>query len=385
VANTIRAALGSGLLAVPFAFYSTGNIYVVVASTILITMWGCYNQLLVAECASNARKYLRVDCETFGDVCSLYLGPVGAVVGSFNVILNAVAASATYLVFIALMVQSSIFTKNHMLLILLLTLPGYYWLTFLRDASFIGPVSTAGNFFVVVAILVCLYEAAVQGTGGSFESKGLLGEVSFDGFSIFFGTQVFCSVGVAESVSIWRSMTHREEYERVVVIAGAICASTYIVFGTTMWYAFGADVKPLVLDNLGGVVSRTVEFSYALVIFFTLPIKLLPALQTFERLLPSLKEGVWVPLFRLVLVLLAAIVAIAVPDLTFLVAIIGAFCLGIVGLLMPPLMALRQGAVLGIKTTWAQVAINVTLAVVGCIAWLGCSYKVISDKVNGEA
>jgi proton-coupled amino acid transporter len=383
VANTVKAAIGSGLLAVPFAYRATGNVFVVVASTILITMWGCFNQLLVTECASNARKYLRVECETFGDVCSLYLGPVGSFIGSFNLVLNAVASSATYLVFISRMVQSSIFSENHLLTILLLTLPWYYGLTFLRDASIIGPVSTAGNFFIAVAIIVCLYEAAVQGSGGSLGSKGFWSEPSFDGYAIYFGTQLFCSVGVPESVSIWRSMTYNGQYNSVVIISGTICAFVYIIFGTVMWFAFGADVKPLVLDNLDGGVARTVEFSYALVIFFTLPIKILPALQTFEGLMPMLKEGVWVPLLRLVLVSLAAVVAMTVPDLTFLVAIIGSFCLGIVGLVLPPLMSMRQAQVLGLKSTWTQVAVNSFLALMGCVAWLGCSYKVIADKMNG--
>jgi hypothetical protein len=118
--------------------------------------------------------------------------------------------------------------------------------------------------------------------------------------------------------------------------------------------------------------------------FFTLPLKMLPVWQTIEGSFPSLQTGVGSALLRFAMVCVSTTIALLVPDFTFLCSLVGALCLGVVGLVLPPLMALKAPGILGPpgRTTLPLVVLNVLLLALGVLAVAFCTVMVVMTKVK---
>ena len=108
-----------------------------------------------------------------------------------------------------------------------------------------------------------------------------------------------------------------------------------------------------------------------------------PAIQTLEPLLlggdsPRLR---WAgPLLRAGLALSSTTLALTLPDFGFLVAFIGACCMGIIAFVLPPAMHIM----LARPTGFLRVA-HVTLLTIGVLVTVGTTAKVVLDKVAAVA
>ena len=85
---------------------------------------------------------------------------------------------------------------------------------------------------------------------------------------------------------------------------------------------------------------------------------------------------------------LAVFLALA-PDFEFLVAFIGAFCMGLIAFVLPPLMycSLLSSMARARKapTGLGALCVHSALALLGTLVFLGSTYSVVHDKLTGEA
>ena len=138
-------------------FHQSGNLAVASGLAVVIAVWSFYNQLTLVKLAADARRLLRVECLTFGDVCTLYLGRAGGIIGSTNLVIQQVAMCSTYLVFIGTMVNSATQWASSTTIVFGV-LPFFFLLTLLPDASYLAPLSSIGNIVLLAAVGVCLDE-----------------------------------------------------------------------------------------------------------------------------------------------------------------------------------------------------------------------------------
>ena len=95
---------------------------------------------------------------------------------------------------------------------------------------------------------------------------------------------------------------------------------------------------------------------------------------------------------RTALVLLSVLLALALPDFEFLVAFIGAFCMGLIAYVLPPLMVCtlllkreerQESGSLGVLTL-ASLLGHGLLCALGVLVFAGGTFQVVREKWRGH-
>ena len=101
--NTLKSVLGTGLLAMPWAFHVLRH-HVGFAVTLCLVLgaWSCYTMLLLYRCMVLAWPVTG----GYGELVHAALGPRGGTLCSLNLVVHQVMCVAAYLVFICLLYTS---------------------------------------------------------------------------------------------------------------------------------------------------------------------------------------------------------------------------------------------------------------------------------------
>lgn len=255
-----------------------------------------------------------------------------------------------------------------------LLVPAFAALAMLRSMSSIAKVSALGNVFVFLALAAVLASAWPHMSADAFDAP-VVWDVG--GMSRFFGVAAFTFAGQSEVVTVYLSMSNPERYDRVLGIASLMATVCFGAVGACVFSAYGQDTQAIVFQNMSGRLAAMTKFCMGCVMYFSGSLKLFPAIQVIENLWeePALPVVTGVPgqaLFvtstwqlavRLVLALIPSLAAMFVTDFGFLVAICGAFCIGIVAFSLPPAMY-----VLLADLSWPSSVANALLAVLGTFA-----------------
>ena len=82
------------------------------------------------------------------------------------------------------------------------------------------------------------------------------------------------------------------------------------------------------------------------------------------------------------LALLSAVLAVALPDFGFLVAFVGALCVGVLAFVLPPAIYLALAGAAELRP--AVRAAHAALLVLGVLVTVGATAKVLADKVQAS-
>ena len=117
----------------------------------------------------------------------------------------------------------------------------------------------------------------------------------------------------------------------------------------------------------------------SVVAFFSLPLKMFPAVTQMERYLLRPDAPFWMrALLCTGLAVSSAVLAATLPDFGFLLAIVGAFCVGIIAFTLPPAMLLALG---GARSPLSRAG-HVLLLVLGGLVTVVASAKVLQEKLR---
>lgn len=392
--NALKSLLGSGLLTMPYAFSATG-MYPGILLTTVFAVWSFYTSALIAKCTQRVPSAI-----TYDDVAEAAFGRAGRWLGAFILVLNQLNTCSAYLVFAVMNFASVILVEspgNYPWWLVAAAYPLFVLLACLRNMSSLAIVSTMGNICVVFSLGTILAVAAPQAQWSAF---GAFDWPSPAGVSTFFGIAAFTFAGQGEVIPIYLSMEKREDYGRVLCGVGSLSLLVNVALGALVFSAYGDNTKDNLFENLEGVAASIAKVGMSSVMYASLPLKLFPAVQVVEAVLiaddpaepddapacPFITDPRRIAV-RSLLALVPTAIAMVLKSFGFLTAFGGAFCLGIVGFVLPPIMYVRldthgdgSGLVEGLSARSRMC--HIALGVLGVMSTCYATTKVVCAQVG---
>lgn len=380
----MKACMGTGYLALPFAA-KEGGLFLFVIGILVLAAWSLYCVQRLCDCL----KYLPApdddksgaDAEvphrttgqppegtaTFGRVAWYAFGKGGLEVVDAAMLLLLMGIAVAYTSAILGFLADTPFSLGRLLdaaiagavLILLSLVPD---IGFLSNASAIGLLALLASVVIIAGYGLQEYEAS--NTAGVFSSLSFWPE-SLSGVSRWFGCLAF-GFGVAPLTYNFReSMREPDQMVPATGVAFGVVAIAYIAAGLGLFVLF-PGVTGEVLHELPpqGIVPLVTRLAMVWVALTTAPLLLVPCAE--------LLEGKWRTQNRVAvrvgIVGLAVIVAVLLPSFVQALAIVGCACVGVVGFCLPPLFHLRLSYRSGRANGSRTVLVDSLLLVWGCVA-----------------
>lgn len=249
-------------------------------------------------------------------------------------------------------------------------------LSLLKSTASLEPVAFVGNFiflFSFIAVIVFGFGT----THGDFQSVEAE-NVSASSLSSFLGLTLFALAAQSECMSIEKFLPKKVQlqYCRVLDISLTIAVCIYIAIGMLCYAFFGAHTKDVIFDNIVctgdaaavaadddeaflrcrsfdkptvSAIRNVVKIGMACMISVNYPFTLEGAVHTIEELYLGRPAKRCFGLFvepiacvgRVVCVGTTLLVAVLVPDFSFLVGLCGTFSSGLLAFVLPPLFSLK--------------------------------------------
>ncbi|KAL3694631.1 hypothetical protein R1sor_008282 [Riccia sorocarpa] len=250
----------------------------------------------------------------------------------------------------------------------------------LRDLSLLSYISAGGVIASWAIVSVVGYVGAFEGVGFSHSSGTL---INFSGLPVAVGISAFCFCGHGVFPSIYRSMKHKNQFTKVLIVCFTLVTILYGVIAVLGYTMFGDDLESQVTLNLPrSLVSSRVAIWIILVNpFAKFALSMAPlsiALEEFLPWNPKSKEFLLGSIcIRSLLVFSSVVVALAIPFFALLMVFIGSFLSIMVAVILPCLCYFKlYGRAGGISS--AEVSVLVTVLLIGFVTGIVGTYSSIS-------
>ncbi|XP_046414375.1 proton-coupled amino acid transporter-like protein CG1139 isoform X1 [Neodiprion fabricii] len=399
--HLLKGSLGTGILAMPNAFYNSGLVTGVIA-TILIGILCTYCLHVLVKAQYKLCKRMKVPILSYPMSmkyaleqgprwCKMFAPSAPGLVDGF-LIAYQLGICCVYIVFVAENIKQvtdqywpPIDAKLHMLILLVpLTLINY-----IRNLKVLAPFSSLANVITFVGLSMILYY--VFDDLPSVSERELYG--SLRNFSLYFGTTLFALEAVGVIIALENNMKTPQNfggYFGVLNIGMTVIVILYILVGVFGYIKYGAAAEGSITLNLpkGDVMAQAIKIMFAIAIFITyalqgyVPVEII--WNTYlDRRIPKNKLF-WEYVLRTIVTIATFILAIAVPRLGLFISLFGALCLSALGLAFP--------AIIEICVMWpdmgpgmSSLIKNIFLILFGIVGLVVGTYVSLVDIVNSFA
>lgn len=281
----------------------------------------------------------------------------------------------SYLIFVAntlayiFKLDQKILGLSPMTLFLWGCLPFQLGLNSIPTLTLLAPLS----IFADVVDLGAMGVVMVQDVVAFLDNKPSL--KAFGGFSVFFyglGVAVYSFEGVGMVLPLELEAKYKEKFGKVLGLTMAFITLIYGAFGILGYLAFGEETNDIITTNLGsGWISILVQICLCINLFFSFPLMMNPVYEVVERRFCDSRYCIWL---RWMVVLLASLVALLVPNFADFLSLVGSSVCCMLGFVFPALfhlivfkdqMSLKAmildgfivvlGVVMAVSGTWSSV------------------------------
>ena len=366
----LKSFVGSAVLFLPKGYDNGGLVLsnLLLMFMAIITVF-CVGRLL--ECAQALKRRGLEEC-TYSEIARISMGPVGARAVNISLVLSQLGFCCGYMIFIASNVQGAIavlrgddgsaamapnvststaevpvLTVHDPLIpawaLLALQVPLFIALSWVRRLSYFAVSNLVADALIVGGLLAIFSVALYRCVNFPLPTVHLFSSR----FPLFLGTAAFAFEGIGLVLPIFSSM-HPHLQPRLPTLLRdtlALVVVIFCLFASTVYAAFGDDVRIIVADNLPPSVAVPVQLAYSCALALTYPLMLFPVITIIEGVLipqssrvePSLK---WRKnMLRAAIVVASAGIAwMGYETLDNFVALIGGFCSVPLAIIYPVLM-----------------------------------------------
>ncbi|XP_004518973.1 proton-coupled amino acid transporter-like protein CG1139 [Ceratitis capitata] len=356
-AHFLKASIGSGVLAMPSAFanagYITGPVLTLIIGGIAVH---CLHILINSMYALCKRK--RVPYMTFSEAMTIglhdgppifkFVLPIATPLVDGFLAFYHFGICCVYVVFISESIKQIVDeylvvldVRLHMCFILI----PLFLLYSIRSLRTLAPFSTTANLMLFVGFGIVLYY--IFATLPPISTRKPFQEISR--LPIFFGTVLFAIEAVGVILAIEEKMAKPKSYIKpfgVLNVGMAIVLSLYTLLGFFGYWEYGDEALGSVTLNIPqeAVLAQVAKIIFAITTWITY------ALQGYvtadiiwnkylsKRVKNKSRHVLYELLIRATIVLLTFCFAVAIPDLSLFLSLVGSFCLSILGLIFPALL-----------------------------------------------
>uniref|UniRef100_A0A1B6LHE4 Amino acid transporter transmembrane domain-containing protein n=1 Tax=Graphocephala atropunctata TaxID=36148 RepID=A0A1B6LHE4_9HEMI len=353
VLHIIKSNLGSGLLAMPFAFHNIGLLMGSVSTVLVGVVCAHCMHILVKSSQELCYQEDRVSLTYSETVEAAFRLGAGGRVKKYSRVMKIVAdvfmfiayygVNLVYVILVADTAKQVVenhtdFVMNIRLYALLLTvilLP----IGIVRHMKLLVPFSAMANVFLLIGCSLTLY-LCIRDLP-PLSSRPLV--VAVTRWPLFFSTAIFGMEGIGTTMPIENAMHYPAHFlgcPGTLTVGMTVVAFAYFFVGSIGYIRFGDEVQGLVTLNLPqDILSESVKVFVALSILFTYPLQLSATVDVFWPMLrhrfseEHQDRGYY--LVRGTLILGTVLIAISLPHLAPVLSLVGALGFNGVGLMLP--------------------------------------------------
>ncbi|GJQ79448.1 hypothetical protein Trydic_g16306 [Trypoxylus dichotomus] len=357
--HLLKGSLGTGILAMPNAFYHAGYILGLVGTIVIgIICTYCVHLLIKAEyelCKRSKKPSLTYPATAEaalaeGPSIMQKISPYAPHIVNTFLLTYQLGTCCVYIVFISENVKSVVDaydTELHLEIYMLIILLPLILLNYIRNLKYLAPFSTGANFITFVSFGFILYY--IIHDGPTFEDREPVGEVRY--WPLFFGTVLFALEAIGVIMPLENEMKTPKAFGGtigVLNIAMSIIVTLYVGMGLLGYLTYGSDAKGSITLNIGEeeVPAQVIKILYALAIFITYGLQCYVAIDIAwneylsKRLDKNKRKTFFEYVTRTVIVLITFLLAVAVPRLELFISLFGALCLSALGIAFPAIIDL---------------------------------------------
>ncbi|XP_021701466.1 proton-coupled amino acid transporter-like protein CG1139 [Aedes aegypti] len=354
--HLLKGSLGTGILAMPQAFYNAGYISGFV-NTILIGILCTYCLHVLVQAQYILCKRHRVPILTYpismkmaleeGPACLRRFSPYAVVIVDGFMIVYQLGICCVYIVFVATNIKQlvdvylNLDVKIHCM-ILLVPLIG---INMIRNLKILAPFSTLANVITFVGLGMILYY--VLDDLPSLSEREMVTDIGR--FPLFFGTTLFALEAVGVIIALENNMATPKSFGGtfgVLNVGMFVIVALYAGMGFLGYWKYGAEALGSLTLNLPemDILSRTIRILFAVAIFISyglqcyVPVDIIWNVYLVQKYKDSNNKFVYEMLVRIVVVIVTFLLAVAIPRLGLFISLFGALCLSALGIAFPAIM-----------------------------------------------
>ncbi|XP_026472242.1 proton-coupled amino acid transporter-like protein pathetic isoform X2 [Ctenocephalides felis] len=397
--HLLKASLGTGILAMPFAFMNCGLV-LGIFFTILVAFICTHCSYVLVKCAHTLYRRTRVSAMGFAEVAEVAFqkGPEPTRKYGYGfrlLILNCLfltyfGTCSVYSVIVAKNFQQVIEhhtgnVQDDRIYIAVLLLP-LILLCWVPNLKYLAPISMLANVFMGLGLGITFYYLVMETS--EISDRKLVAEAHL--WPQFFSISIFAMEAIGVVMPLENQMKTPQNFVGLCgVLNQGMSGVTliYILLGFMGYVAYGDSTLGAITLNLptDEILAQSVKILIALAVYCTFGLQFYVCLEIVWNAIKDnfTKRPLLVNyILRTVLVTLAVVVAVAVPTIGPFIGLIGAFCFSILGLLVPVMIETVTYWEEGFgKFNWV-VWKNVVITVFGIFALIFGSQSAINDIVT---
>ncbi|KAH8402880.1 hypothetical protein KR222_008485, partial [Zaprionus bogoriensis] len=400
-AHFLKASVGTGVLAMPSAFANAGYINGILL-TVAVGILALYCLHILIRCMYVLCKQQRVPYVSFSEAMKLglqqgppwlrCLAPIATPFVDGFLAFYHFGICCVYIVFMAESIKQLVdeylvvwSVRIHMCLLIVPLLLIFS----IRNLKLLAPFSSAANLLLFVGFVIVLYYV--------FSDLPPLSERKpFEHYTklpTFLGTVLFALEAVGVILAIEENMSTPRAFVQPCGIMNwgmTIVLCLYVFLGFFGYWRYGDEAKGSVTLNIpqDEVLAQVVKAFFAVTTYISYALQgyvtahILWSKYFSKRIKDTSKHTLYELIFRALIVLLTFGCAMAIPDLSLFLSLVGSFCLSILGLIFPGLLQICVQYSAGYGRLRYKLLINLLLLTFGAFVGIVGTYVSIVDIVN---
>ncbi|XP_041674209.1 glutamate transporter polyphemus isoform X2 [Drosophila eugracilis] len=355
--SLLKCVVGTGVLALPLAFYFAGIVNGVILLVLICFMLIHGMQMLII-CMVETSRRLQVGYATYpetmayafgqGPKCFKCMAKAGGYIADIVLCLSQFGVCVVYIIFVSVNIKQ--LCDYHVKVIdlrIFIVIVGFFMIFpfLLRRLKYLVPFNIAASIFIYTGFAIMMYYLFVDLPPIS-ERNLFFGPI--EKLPMFFGIALFSITSVGVMLAVEAQMAHPEHYIGwfgVLDMAIVLVIFSYVFFGVMGYWRYGDEVKGSLSLNIptDETVSQVSKAFIATAIFLTYPLAgyvVIDIIMThYWNKDGELKHAVIKELIlRVCYVLVSVIVGIVLPDLGPLLSLVGAFTISLLNLVFPAMI-----------------------------------------------
>ncbi|XP_025408091.1 proton-coupled amino acid transporter-like protein CG1139 [Sipha flava] len=399
--HLLKGSLGTGILAMPNAFYNSG-LLIGTVGTLLIGFLCTYCLHVLVRSQYKLCKKLRVPILSYPDSMKYALKdgptflrfgvPLSALIVDGFLIVYQLGICCVYIMFIGSNIKEVLdiyitpMDQRYYMIMILLPLVA---INLIRNLKLLAPFSQVANIVTFAGLAIVLWYVFTDLP--PISSRPLVGEPRK--YTLFVGTTLFALEAVGVVLALENNMKTPASFggSTGVLNTGMVAITImYVAMGFFGYVKYGESAKGSVTLNLpqGDILAQSVKIIFAFAIFITyalqayVPVEIIWNTYMKERL-QNWNKTTMEYLLRISVVIVTFLLAVFIPRLELFISLFGALCLSVLGIAFP--------AIIEICVLWPEREFgrfnyvlwkDVLLIVIGVLALVLGTYISVEDIIR---
>lgn len=385
--HMIRGNLGPGCLSLPFAFAGAGlGLSLILSIPIVVLCLFSFNVLLWAKkevvTQGLAPGGVRL---SYSDIAVATLGPMGRCLVELAVCTTQLGVCTVYYSFVATNVNTVIPDLSAKIVIVIM-MPLAFFTLLIRSPGQLTVLSTIGNVCMFAGIILVFVALAPKLSPG-FTKVEKLPMFHWEKATSFASNMIFSFEGIALMIPMEFAMIKPAKFPLIMTTSMAFVACLFVIFGSYCLIGLGGvvsdgSISAAMKGQVPEVFLYAINIILAIAVLVTYPLQCYPAIEIFDVYLEQrgVARNGWGPvIMRFAVSTLCGCVALAVSDVSKLVALVGSLGSPLLGLLIPPAMHIMAK-----RPPLPILIMDCLCLLLGLFALFAGSYYAIKDIVDPD-